>query len=189
MNRIFLEKTTQYLRFQRNILSALCFLLSLALVLACAFLFLKKERIIVVPPTIEKEFWIEADKVSPTYLEQYGCFLGQLLLGKSAQSAPSQRTILMRHADPMFAETLKRKLLEEEQLLQKQNTSYTFFPVSIQVNAKTNEVLIDGDRVCYASGKQVSCERDGYILNFRYIGSRLLLSGIKSQKRGESCAR
>ncbi|HEY4832933.1 MAG TPA: TraE/TraK family type IV conjugative transfer system protein, partial [Waddliaceae bacterium] len=131
MKKEFLEKTTQYLRFQRNILAALSFLLSVSIVLLCTFLFLKRERVIITPPVVEKEFWVDADKVSPTYLEQYGCFLGQLLLSKSAQSALMQRTVLLRHADPSFAETLKQKLFEEEQVLQKQSASYTFFPVTI----------------------------------------------------------
>lgn len=176
MKKDFLEKTTQYLQFQRNIFATLSFILSLSIVLLGALLFLKRERIVVTLPVVEREFWVDADKVSPTYLEQYGCFLGQLLLGKSAQSAPGQRNILLRHADPGFAETLKRKLFEEEEVLQKQSASYTFFPVIIQANAKKNEVLIEGDRVFYVSGKQVSCEREGYILNFHYTGSSALSS-------------
>ncbi len=190
MNRSFLEKTTQYLRFQRNIFAALSLLLSLSLVILTAFLFLKSERVIVTPPIVEKEFWVEANKVSPTYLEQYGCFLGQLLLGKSSHSAPSQRTILLRHADPAFADALKHKLLEEEELLQKQSASYTFYPVSVHVNAEKNQVLLEGDRIFYVSGNQVSSAREGYILSFNYSGSRLLLSGVSAkEKKGETCDR
>lgn len=188
MKKDFLEKTTQYLQFQRNVLAALSFILSISIVLLSALLFLKRERIIVTPPVIEREFWIDADKVSPTYLEQYGCFLGQLLLGKSAQSAPAQRNILLRHADPIFSETLKQKLFEEEQVLQKQSASYTFYPVIIHADAKKNEVLMEGDRVFYISGKQISCERERYTLSFHYTGSKLLLSGITAKEKiGESC--
>lgn len=190
MNRSFLEKTTQYLRFQRNIFAALSLLLALSLVILTTFLFLKRERVIVTPPIIEKEFWIDSNKVSPTYLEQYGSFLGQLLLGKSSHSAPSQRTILLRHADPAFVDVLKQKLLEEEELLQKQSASYTFFPVSVHVNPETNQVLLEGDRIFYVSGNQVSSEREGYILSFNYSGSRLLLSGVTAKEKTEgTCAK
>ena len=186
MKKDFLEKTTQYLRYQRNVFASLSFLLSISLILLCLLLFLKKERIIITPPVVEREFWIDADKVSPTYLEQYGCFLGQLLLSKSAQSAPAQRNVLLRHTEPRFVETLRRKLIEEEQILQKQSASYTFFPITIHTDAKKNEVLIEGDRVFYISGKQISCEKEGYILSFHYTGSRLLLSGVTAkEKRGD----
>ncbi|MCH9626264.1 MAG: hypothetical protein S4CHLAM123_14600 [Chlamydiales bacterium] len=188
MNREFLEKSSQYLRFQRNIFAALSIFLSLSLILLLSFLFTKRERVIIAPPIVEKEFWVDRKHVSPTYLEQFGYFLGQLLLGKSSYSAPSQRTLLLRHTDPFFVGTLKNKLLEEEEMLKTQNASYTFFPVSVQVNATSNEVLLEGDRVFYVSGKQVSSEREGYILSFNFSGSRLLLAGISSsEKRREVC--
>lgn len=188
MRRDFLEKSTEYLRFQRNILATLAVLLSIISILLCSLLFMKKERVIVAPPIVEKEFWVEGKKVSPTYLEQYGYFLGQLLLGKSSQSAPSQRTILLRHTDPSFTGTLRNKLMEEEEMLKKQNASYTFFPVSVQVKPDCNEVLIEGDRVFFVGGKQVSTEREGYVLSFNFSGSRLLLTGIAAaDKRGEVC--
>lgn len=188
MKREFSEKSSEYLLFQRNIFAAISILLAVSLVLLSTFLFLKRERIIVVPPLVEKEFWIDGNNVSPTYFEQFGYFLGQLLLGKSSHSAPSQRNLLLRHTDPSFVGTLKQKLMEEEEMLHKQNASYTFFPISTHVNPEKKEVLIEGDRVLFVGGKQVSLEREGYILSFNFSGSRLLLSGItSSEHRREGC--
>lgn len=190
MNRAFLEKSSQYLRFQRNIFAALTLLLSGSLILMSCFLFLKRERVIITPAVVEKEFWVDGRSVSPTYLEQFGYFLGQLLLGKSSYSAPSQRILLLRHTDPQFAHTLRQKLIEEEEILKKQNASYTFFPVLVQVNQDRKEVLLEGDRVFFVSGKQVSSEREGYILSFNLTGSRLLLSGVTSlENRRDLCAK
>lgn len=190
MKREFSEKCTEYLLFQRNVFSALSILLAITLVLLSAFLFLKRERIIITPPVVEKEFWVDSKTISPTYLEQFGYFLSQLLLGKSSYSAPSQRNLLLRHTDPVFVGTLKQKLIEEEEMLQKQNVSYTFFPVSIRVNQEKKEVLIEGDRVCFVNGKQISSDREGYVLSFNFSGSRLLLSGItSSENRREVCSK
>jgi len=189
MNREFLEKSSHYLRFQRNIFAALSCLLGISLILTTSFLFLKRERIVITPPTVEKEFWVDGRNVSPTYLEQFGYFLGQLLLGKSSYSASSQRTLLLRHTDPGFSTALRQKLVEEEEILKKQNASYTFFPVSIRVNPEKQEVLLEGDRVFFVSGKQVSSEREGYVLSFNLTGSRLLLSGVTSlENRRDICA-
>src|SRR3984957_5845880 len=134
MKRELLEKNSEYLLFQRNIFAALSLLLAITLILLSALLFLKRERILVVPPVIEKEFWVDGKNISPTYLAQFGYFLGQLLLSKSSYSAASQRHLILRHADPAFVGILKHKLIEEEETLEKQNASYTFFPVSIQTN-------------------------------------------------------
>ena len=190
MKKSYLDTLNQQLRFQRNCFVALCFLLAATAALLSIFLFGKNERIVVVPPVVEKEFWVEDKRVSPSYLEQYAYFLAQILFGKSSHSAPQQREIALRHVAPEFAGGIKKKLLDEEELLIKQNASYTFFPVHVQLNPKTNEVLIEGDRVFYVSGKQVSSEREGYILSFRYSAGKLLLTGITSKESKEgSCAR
>jgi len=184
MNRKFAEQSLQYMRFQRNIFAALALFLAIAMIPLCGFLFLKRERIIIAPPVIEKSFWVDRSKVSPTYLEQYGYFLGQLLLGKSAHSAPAQRSLLLRHTSAQFVGALKQKLLEEEEMLKKQNASYTFFPTAVHVNPTTNEVKLEGDRVFYVSGKQVSSDKESYILKFVFSGSRLLLTEVTASAKG-----
>ena len=131
---------------------------------------------------IEKEFWVEGNAVSATYLEQFGVFLGQLLLGKSAQSAPSQRSIILRHTDPSYAGIMRQKLLDEEEMLKKQNASYAFFPAEVRVDQGKMEVYLTGDRVAFAGGKQISLQKECYILSFVYSGSRLLLKGVSFER-------
>jgi conjugal transfer pilus assembly protein TraE len=127
---------------------------------------------------IEKEFWVDSRGVSGSYLEQFGGFIGQLLLSKSAQTAQNQRAILLRHTDPSFSTLLSKKLGEEEQKLLKENASYVFYPIEARSNPKTNEVLLIGDRTIYVSGTSISSERVRYILSFSNQGPRLLLKGI-----------
>ena len=187
MRKDCLDINLQSLKFQRNVFSALTFTLALGIVPLSLFLFLKNERIVISPPVVEKEFWVEGKSISPTYLEQFGCFLGQLLLSKTAQSAPTQRTILLRHTDPGFAPALKNKLTQEEQVLKVQNASYVFYPIEIKVNAAKKEALLIGERLSFASGIQVSQEREEYLLSFSYINSRLLLNGISSNDSKGKC--
>jgi len=188
MSRLFLEKNLHYLLFQRNILAALAFLLVLALLILSVFLFIKQERVIVVPPVIEKEFWVDAQQVSPTYLEQFGYFLGQLLLSKSPQSAVAQRSVLLRHTAPAYAGMLKQRLIEEEEILKKQSASYVFYPIDIKVNMDQMSLLLTGDRVVFIGGKEVCQEKEGYILRFSYSGSRLLLTEVEAEKKGQKDA-
>lgn len=182
MNNEIQKISHRSLLFQRNAFFALSGLLSISLVLSTTFLFWKSERIIIVPPMVEKEFWVEPRNVSPTYLEQFGYFLGELALTKSAQSAPIQRAIILRHTDPSFSTLLQKKLIEEEIRLEKEKASYVFFPVSVQTDIKAKEVRITGDRAIYVSGKAVSSDRETYVLSFNIQGSRLLLTGITVQE-------
>ena len=123
---------------------------------------------------------MDSTSVSPTYLEQFGSFLGQLILTKSAQTAPSQRGIILRHTDPSFSTQLSKKLLEEEQKLMKENVSYVFFPKDIKTNPQTNEVLLLGSRSVFINGNPLSTEQVAFSLSFTFNGSRLLLNSITS---------
>ena len=183
MKRSYLETVTQELRFQRNLFLVLCFMLTAISLSLSLFLFQKSERVVVVPPVVEKEFWVDGKNVSAAYLEQYGYFLAQLLLGKSSYSAPNQRGVLLRHVAPEFSGALRKKLLEEEELLKQQNASYTFYPISVQANPKTKEVHIEGERVFYVSGKQISSEREVYVLSFTFTGGKLFLTGVSSKEK------
>lgn len=111
-------------------------------------------------------------------LEQFGCFLGQLLLNKCAQSARTQRSILLRHTDASYVKILKKRLIEEEKMLRKHRLSYLFYPTEIKINLEKLEVLLFGDRVVLASGKKISAGREGYLLRFTDSGNKLFLKDI-----------
>jgi conjugal transfer pilus assembly protein TraE len=164
-------------------LAALAFLLATSQIVTSSFLFFKSERVIVVPPMVEKEFWVDGKGISPSYLEQMGQFLGQLLLGKSYHSAASQRSVLLHHTEASFTGPLRKKLIEEEEFLKKQNASYVFYPTEMKIDPVELKVLLRGDRVFFVSGNQISSEREGYILSFSYTGSRLVLTGIESENK------
>lgn len=166
------------LKFQRNGLVVITMGLLLSLLIALFMLMMKQDRVVVVPPFVEKEFWVDAKNVSPTYLEQYGLFLSQLILEKSPQSAAKQREMVLRHTDPSFAGSLRKRLVEEEEILKKQNTSYVFYPVDVRVDIKKMEVLLVGDRVVYVSHNPVATEREEYMMGFSFSGSRLLLTSL-----------
>lgn len=160
----------------------LSMLLAVGLILVSTLLFFKNERIIVVPSVIEKEFWVDSSSVSATYLEQYGIFLGQMLLNKSPHSADIHRTVLCRHTDPNYLALLKQKLVEEEDILKKQNASYVFFLNNVFVYQDQLKVTLLGDRQFFIAGQKTSCENCAYTLHFSYLGARLLLVGISHEK-------
>jgi conjugal transfer pilus assembly protein TraE len=192
MDRIFFERNLSNLLVQRNFLVGISTLLAIGLILTAAFLFFKTERIIVVPSVIEKEFWIDSHSVSASYLEQFGVFLGGLLLNKSAHSADIQRTVLCRHTEPNYLAVLKQRLVEEavlkqrlveeEDTLKKQNASYVFYLHNVFVNPELLTVTLLGDRQFFIAGKQTASENCGYTLQFTYQGARLLLNGISQEK-------
>lgn len=178
MNHGFYEASYKQAITQRNLFATLSFLLAISLIVISSLLFFKRERVIISPPHIQKEYWVDENAVSPTYIEQFSSFMSQLLLSKSVNSAPHQRNVILRHTDAKFTSELRQKLIREEEMLKKQNASYVFYPVEISVNSETMESLISGDRVYFVNEKQISSERESYLLKFVYTGTGLFLNSI-----------
>lgn len=179
MNTVLFSQQFSQLRTQRNFLAALSALLSIAVATLSVALMSRSERIIVTPPTVEKEFWVEGERVSPSYLEMFGTFIGQLILSKSPGSSPWQRSSLLRHAAPEFSEKLKVRLLKEEEMLKCEGASYVYFPSRVQVDPVSLQVLLKGNREFQVAGKLISREECSYLLSFKSSGGRILLSGVQ----------
>lgn len=179
MKTEFFDETFHSLRNQRNFAVVLICILSLCLVLSCSYLFFKNERIVIVPAIVEKEFWVDSNHISPTYLEQFGCFLGQLLLTKSSYTAEAQKKVLLRHVDPLYSSALLERLEKEQVILAKGNSSYAFFISGIEVSPETKSVLLKGNRIFSIAGKTLSEEKESYVLGFSYKDSRLLINRLE----------
>jgi conjugal transfer pilus assembly protein TraE len=179
MNEIIRDHTLRSLTVQRNSSLAIVFLLLAVTVALSLLLFKKTERVIIVPAILEKEFWVDGLSFSPTYIEQIGCFIGDLLLTRSPASAEMQLTLLMRHTDPSFAGTLGRKLSTELSKLQKDQASYVFFRTKAIVEMESQSLLLEGDRVLFLGDKILSTARERYRLGFNNQQGRLLLASIE----------
>ena len=59
-----------------------------------------RERTIVVPPTIEKTFWVTKDHVSKEYLEQMASFVAWLILDVTPATVDWKKDILLNYVAP-----------------------------------------------------------------------------------------
>lgn len=179
MNNIIRENTIRALTVMRNVFISIILILLIANLILALLLFRKSERIVVIPAVVEKEFWIEGGGVSASYLEQIGCFVGDLLLTRSPSSADMQLNILMRQTSPEFIPLLSNRLDSELTKLKKDNASYVFFKTKVIVDPKQLTVLLEGDRNLFLGDKVLSTSHESYVLSFINYGGRLLLSSIE----------
>ncbi len=167
---------------QRDVLLPMCAVLSVTQLLTLAFLFFKKERIILIPPIASQPMWIDGYAVSPTYLEQMGVFLGQTLLSNSVQSLQAGRDMLLRFVHPSVYTQFRQHLIQEEAHLLKQQGSYHFHLCSATVDVNTNSVLLEGDRASYIGDKRIDQAREKYRLTFAFAHGRYLLTGCTKEE-------
>lgn len=146
-------------------LRILCILLTTALVVNTVAL-RKKDRIVLVPPKMEKEIWIESNMVSETYLEQMGVFLTTFAGNMSPISADYHTKILSEYTDPSAFAELKNEIASQGAYIKKNNITQAFFPEAVRVDPKSNSVSVEGTVIRYVGSVKISQEKT--VMNVRF---------------------
>lgn len=148
------------------------------------FFLIGREKIILVPPSIEKSFWVTASHVSPEYLSEMTTFFANLRLNITPESAGVQREGLLRYVDPVYYNTLKTQLVQEADRVTDQHISVAFFPVNVKVDSKHFKAIIEGDLKSYVGEATLPTKRVSYLVTYRYDAGRLLVKSFEEVQHG-----
>ncbi|MCD9026739.1 type IV conjugative transfer system protein TraE [Luteimonas sp. BDR2-5] len=135
-----------------------------------------RERTIVVPPTLEKSFWVSGTSVSREYLEQMGAFVAWLVLDVSPASVTWKADTLLTYVEPDQYAALKTRQELEAQRLQRLNASTSFQPQQLVANEARQQVVIRGRLRTQVNAVETSNVPKAYRVQFRYTGGRIQLS-------------
>jgi len=89
-------------------------------------------RTVVVPPSINKSFWVSRDKASGEYLEQMGAFIAWLVLDVTPASIDWKKDILLGYVEPDQHGELKTRQELEAARLKRINASTAFAPQQVR---------------------------------------------------------
>ena len=137
------------------------------------------QRVVVVPPTIHKTFWVESDRVSSEYLEQMGYFLMQLTLNVTPQSVDHQARVLLQYAAPASYGELRMALLAAAERLKRDSASTVFSPQDLIVDENTLRVGVRGQLTTFISDRRVAEVSKGYAIELQYSGGRVFLKSFR----------
>ena len=138
-----------------------------------------RERTVLVPPGISKSFWVEADAVSPEYLEQMAYFLLQLTLDVTPQSVDHQSRLLLRYASPAAYGDLHSTLFAAAERLKRDGAATVFSPQELIVEQSTQRVGVRGQLTTFIGDRRVADTARGYALEFEYRGGRIFLKSLR----------
>jgi conjugal transfer pilus assembly protein TraE len=137
------------------------------------------ERVVVVPPTIHKTFWIESDRVSGEYLEQMAYFLLQLTLNVTPVSVDHQSKVLLQYAAPGSFGELRAALLAAAERLKRDGASTVFSAQDLVVDEPGQRVGVRGQLTTFISDRRVSEVAKGYAIELQYAGGRVFLKAFR----------
>ena len=149
------------------------------LALAVILNLLGSVRTVLVPPEINKTFWVTRDKASHEYLEQMAGFIAWLLLDVTPASIDWKKNTLLGYVAPEQYGSFKTRQELEAERLKRINASTVFATQQLHTNEDTQSVVIRGRLRTFVNGMETSADSKAYLVEFGYAGARLHLKTFK----------
>ena len=154
----------------------------IAALLTCLVIILNligTERTIVVPPSIDKTFWVTKDRASREYLEQMGSFIAWLILDVSPASIDWKKDILLNYVAPDQHGAMKSRQEIESERLKRINASTFFLPQQLVTSEEQQTIVIRGRLRTQVNGQDTATDTKAYLAAFQYTGGRMHLKSFK----------
>lgn len=135
----------------------------------------KNEKIILLPPEINKTMWISGSYASKEYLEEMSLFLSGLMLDQTPTSSAAKREMFLRYVAPDYYNSINERLVKQAEYLDQNDISTKFFLKEIRANEENREVIIVGELQSFVANDVVKKETAEYLLKFEYRNARYLL--------------
>ena len=136
-------------------------------------------RTVVVPPAINKSFWVTSDKASSEYLEQMASFMAWLVLDVTPASIDWKKDILLGYVDTDQYGALKTRQEVEAERLKRISASTIFAPQQLVPSEDAQSVVIRGRLRTLVNGFETTNDLKAYLVEFSYVGSRMHLKTFK----------
>ena len=136
-------------------------------------------RTVVVPPSINKSFWVTRDKASREYLEQMGSFIAWLVLDVTPASIDWKKDILLGYVEPEQHGELKARQELEAARLKRINASTSFMPQQLVPSEDAQSVVVRGRLRTLVNGLETANDLKAYLVEFSYGGGRMHLKTFK----------
>ena len=144
-----------------------------------AYRLVGSERVVVVPPSVHKSFWVENDKVSAEYLEQMGYFLIQLALNVTPQSVDYQSRLLLQYVAPASYGDIKTAMTIVAERLKRDGASTVFSARNLTTDERALKVSIQGSLTTFIGDRRVSDVTKSYLVELQYALGKLTIKSFK----------
>jgi conjugal transfer pilus assembly protein TraE len=136
-------------------------------------------RTLVVPPSMNKSFWVERDKASSEYLEQMGSFIAWLILDVTPASIDWKKDVLLGYITPDQHGAMKTRQELEASRLKRINASTAFMPQQLVPSEDAQTVVVRGRLRTLVNGQETANEVKAYLVEFSYAGGRMHVKTFK----------
>lgn len=137
------------------------------------------QRTVIVPPTIEKTFWLSSQTGSKEYLNQMAAFVGWLILDVDPSTVDWKKDLLLDFMAPDDHGAMRAQLETGAERLKRMNASTSFLPQQLNVDAERLTVTLYGRLRRQVNGQETGREAKAYLVTFTFAGGRIHLHSFK----------
>ncbi len=163
-------------------LRTLSIIMAVSLIIAVLFAVQKKQRVIVIPPQVTKEFWIDQDQASPELMEQTAVFLSSLLGNISPQSAEFSVTTFSKWYLDSGKKEIREELEAQASYIKKNSITQSFFPARTIVDDINGQVSVEGLLTTAIGSVKASSDKVIYRIKFYTKAYRLWVEELYIEK-------
>jgi conjugal transfer pilus assembly protein TraE len=171
------DNANQEIRFMRLLVAGLTVVV---LVEAGAMLRLAgSEKTVLVPPEINRSFWVSENAVSKEYLEEMAYWYAGLALNVTPIASDYQNNLFLKFAVPSEYGRLQAEMGARAEFLKKNDTATQFTVRNITTDDKNLRVALSGTLYTWTSDKKAGERNATYMLGFKFMNGKLYVSDFK----------
>lgn len=178
-----LDHSARELEFRTSVRKSMWLLLALSiatnLILAVIAVTNKStHRETLVPPSINKGFWVDGETLDPSYVEQMGKFLLDLALNNTPVNCEMNRTALLKYVGSGSYSAINTQQSANCKIILAGRISTFFAAQTIAIKSSTREVIFVGATSRWLNDKKLPDKQQAYRLKFGYSGGRIYLQEL-----------
>ncbi len=155
---------------------------ALVLVLLVAWTGMGSNRTTIVPPKIEKSFWVTDNTASGSYIEQMAQWASFLILDVTPDNVHYKSEILLGITSPDFHGLLKQKLDQNAQRIKRENSTSSFDVKTVKSSPDKAAAIMTGLLKISINGSVVKNELRHYFAQFSLSGGSAQLIQFREVK-------
>lgn len=132
----------------------------------------------IVPPSIQKSFWVDGEKVAPEYLEQMGKFLIDLALNNTPLNCETNRIALLKYVGSGSYGNINAQQAANCKIIQQSRLSNFFAASNVTVSEKERAVIFTGSMGRWLGEKRLPEKSAAYRIKMGYSGGRIYVEEL-----------
>ena len=174
------ERLVKEVRFQAIIIYALLFIVLLEGIML--YRASTNKMVVVIPPRVDKEFWISGENLSYAYIEQVAVYLADSLLSVAPPNVDKALTRVMPFltTDPSQAKEIRDSFAAYAKAVRENDWWQSFYPMKVVVDEKHQRIDVYGVLRKMTGNIYVGQESNKVIsFNYEVRNGRLIITGVR----------